>query len=192
MSGKRYSSQELEILQREFQLGTSLSELEAKLGRSADSIVNKLYALSIQYPDIWNHEKALQYLSENQRRYYQENRDKIRERVGAYQRRRHQEHRDEMRDYQRRYRQEHRDEINARKRRHYQEKRNKWKNFGKYLSNLLNNSNTTRIQQASQLGISCPTLFAYLSGNLRPSKKVLERISQLYNVDYKTLQSHLQ
>ena len=153
MKIKKYSQEELEILLREFQLDTPLSELEAIIQRPVYSIIQKMQKLSQKYPQIWDREKVAQYVN----RYYEE-------------------HRDEISEYQRRYREEHKE---------------RWKIFGDYLNKILETYNGKKIELASELNIHPSTLSNILIGNRKPNEEVLRKISERFNVPYKTLKDLL-
>lgn len=172
MPGKHYSSQELETLQRELQLGAPLSELEVKLGRTAYGIAAKLYKLSRQEPNNWNSQRAREFLAAHQR--------------GSYQK-----YRNRLVEYHRRYRQEHEGKIRKIHKKHDKNRKGKWLRFGNYLSQLISNYKGNREQVALQLEIKEGSLNKIIRGDRRPGKELLARMSSIFQVPYETMLPHL-
>ena len=91
---------DLEQLLIDFNQGSRISKLEAKLGMPANEIIQIMQELSTEHPETWNPEMVKVYERRAyQRQWYQQHGDERR----AYQRQWYQQHGDEGRAYQRRY-----------------------------------------------------------------------------------------
>lgn len=183
MFPERYTSQELEQILFEFNLGTPLSILETKFGRSAYGIALKMRALSKQYPNIWNPEKVAEYT----RREIKKHKGNIKEHKRRWHARKRGEY---VKGYER-------VSICAADKKQYakiyrEQNKGRWKEFGTYLTDLLNRYSGYKKEAAAELGIHPSLLSHYLAGNRRPSEDFLIRISERFDVPYETLLALIQ
>jgi len=65
---RRYTTKEIETLLEQFNLRTPLSKLETILNKPGEGIISKLRTLSEEYPEIWDHQRTLEYEKEYRQR----------------------------------------------------------------------------------------------------------------------------
>ncbi len=196
---KTYTHQELDQLLLGVNLNTPISELEAKLGRPASGIIWKMRVLSQQDPNKWNYAYVLacerQYAKQRKYprgQYYQDNKAEMLKKAKIYYNQHKKEIRKYQKEYQKRQKEHHPEEIKLYHRQYYQNNKGKWKIFGDYLFQLLKDADKTWKEISSELKVDNSTLSHYLSGNKKPTKKFIVKMSKRFNISREKLQDLLE
>lgn len=196
MTGKRYTTDEITLLLFEFKLGTPLSELEIKLGRTSAGIFEKIKALSKADSSTWDKERVIEYRRGWRRQWYQNHKTEERTRLKIYrqqhrskERKRYRRwyHKRGGRKWRRQWYQQHRDSISKSRKTYREKNRGIWKEFGNYLAGLLASYDGGKKQFAQELGINPSLMSPYLAGNRKPPEKLLRAVSERFGRDYEQL-----
>ncbi len=182
MPGKSYTERELEQLFVLFTMNTPISEIERKLLRPAEGIVKKVVRLSRENPKIWSKFKAEDYARTQRKERWDNGGNE--EFFDMY-------YNKGGKERVRQYREEHREQINKKLKAYRQRGRGRWKVFGNYLGELIDNFDGTQRKAANKAGIHPDALSRYRCGNAKPSDRTVLKLAQALNVPYETLREKL-
>lgn len=181
MARKHYTPEDLEKLLECIKKDVPILELEAKIGRSAWALLDKiknLQELNIGWkiPEVYSYKKKLakyyyitkgkEYETKNKERLLEERQERYKKNIEV--------HRKNQKKYNKRY-------------------KKKWKIFGDYLSGLIGahreycGESEIRQDVAKELGLTPSYLSHLIHGNRRPTEEILEIISEKYKVPIETL-----